>query len=300
MNNTEELVLGVDIGGSHITVGLVNIRTHEVVKSSHCRVFVNSSGTTENIIETWSCIIEKIFSTFDIKNKRIGIAMPGPFDYEIGVSYMRGNNKYGALYGLNVKQLLAKRLQIPIESILMLNDAASFLKGEVFAGVAINCNKAIGLTLGTGLGTAICKNGLAEDAALWNSPLFEKGIAEDYISTRWFLKSYYEQTGINIGSVKDLNDIASDSQIARFIFKKFAFNLSEFLHGFIKREKPEMIILGGNITKAAKIFLPHLRGFLRKKNIQTAIHISELGELSQLVGAASCWVSLDTRLISNV
>ena len=291
MNNTEDLVLGVDIGGSHITVGLVDMNTHEIVRSSYNREFVNSSGTAEDIIETWSSLIERIFNVFDIKNKRIGIAMPGPFDYEIGVSYMQDNKKYKNLYGSNVKQLMAKRLQMPVENIVMLNDAACFLKGEVFGGAAVHCNKAIGLTLGTGLGTAIFNNGLAEDAALWNSPLFEIGIAEDHISTRWFLKYYYKQTGINVMSVKELNDIANDSEVARFIFKRFAFNLSEFLPEFIEREKPEMVILGGNITKASKRFLPHLRNLLRKKNVHTPITVSKLGELSSLVGAASCWVT---------
>lgn len=288
MNEVQEIVLGIDIGGSHITVGCVDMNTQQVLKHTYFRNLVNSFGTAEEILQSWCLVIDKAFSMVDVSEKKIGIAVPGPFDYDAGISYIGGNKKYDSLYGLNIRELLAQKLNIPGENILFMNDAASFLQGEIFAGVAVNQHQVIGLTFGTGLGTAICKDGVVTDAGLWNSPLFD-GIAEDYISTRWFLKYYFEKTDINVIDVKALDGVAATSGIARAVFRKFGDNVSVFLKAFIERENPQMIVLGGNISKASARFLPHLTNNLKKQGINTPIRVTKLGELAPLLGAASCW-----------
>jgi glucokinase len=286
--NTKELILGIDIGGSHITVGFVDLDTHQIVEGSYYRAFIDSWGSAYEIVAGWAAVIEKAFNTINIADKKIGIAMPGPFDYKAGISCIRGNKKYDSLYGLNVKQLLAQKLNIPAANILLFNDAECFLKGEAFAGAAINYKKAIGLTLGTGLGTAIYDHGATVDAALWDSPMLD-GMAEDYLSTRWFLKKYFEITGINIADVKTLNNICKTSGVARAVFKTFADHLAIFLQGFIEKENPEGVVIGGNITKASQRFMPRLIAHLEKKGIHTPVEISSLGEFAPLLGAASYW-----------
>ena len=71
-----------------------------------------------------------------ILSPKIGIAMPGPFDYENGICYIKGLDKYESLFNLNVKEMLAQQLNIERSDIYMMNDASCFLKGEVFGGVA--------------------------------------------------------------------------------------------------------------------------------------------------------------------
>ena len=132
---------------------------------------------------------------------KIGIAMPGPFDYENGISYIKDQNKYEALYGLNIKEQLAKKLEISISDISILNDAACFLQGEVFGGAGQGFKRVMGLTLGTGFGSARSVDGKTDDADLWCSP-YREGIAEDYLSTRWFLKQYKEISGKLVKNVK--------------------------------------------------------------------------------------------------
>ena len=68
----------------------------------------------------------------------------------------------------------------------MMNDASCFLKGEVFGGAAKGYNHVIGITLGTGLGSATFKNGVVYDGDLYYTP-FKESTAEDYLSTRWFI-----------------------------------------------------------------------------------------------------------------
>jgi len=288
MEATEDIVLGIDIGGSHITVALVNMGTQSIMEHTYYRAYLNTRADLEHIIDIWVNAINHTFAKENISNKRIGMAMPGPFDYANGVSYIRDNKKYDALYGHNIKELLAQRLNIDVEQIRMFNDAACFLQGEVFAGVAKNYNKAIGLTLGTGLGTAVLSNGVAHDANLWNSE-FKNGKAEDYISSRWFAKRYFELSGINLLDVRALNEIAAESPVARAVFKEFSENLTLFIKNFIEAETPEVVVLGGNITKAAAWYMPAVNRNLKRYGIEIPVHISDLKENAALLGAAGCW-----------
>ena len=84
--------------------------------------------------------------------------MPGPFDYEEGVSLITGLHKFESLYGLNVKELLAASLHIVPGMIQMNNDAICYLAGERKAGAVKDGSYVAGLTLGTGLGSAIYRN----------------------------------------------------------------------------------------------------------------------------------------------
>ena len=281
------MVLGVDIGGSHITAGLVDIGSGSLSDSSFEREKVNSWGDVDSIITSWSQVIKKASGNLSHQNIRIGIAMPGPFDYEQGIAYLKDNKKYQSLYGLNVKELLAQKLGIDTDNIRLINDAASFLQGEILVD-GNSCHHALGLTLGTGLGSAVYHNGVAKDADLWQSP-FMNGIAEDFISTRWFIKRYFELTGINVLDVKALNEI--DNASAKTVFKEFSANLCAFITAFVNKEKAEVVYIGGNITKTSPRFLPVLRNCLIKNGINIPVQISKAGEFANLLGAANCWAN---------
>jgi glucokinase len=286
--NKINYVLGIDIGGSHITAAVLDMQQRNILKKSYTRDRVNAHGTTEQIIKTWCTTIKAAYKKVDIQIGRLGIAMPGPFDYENGVSYIAGNDKYAAFYGLNVKDMLASELQISSDEILMSNDASCFLAGEVFAGEARNYGNLIGITLGTGLGSALYSAGKTTDANLWCSPFLD-GIAEDYLSTRWFLKRYYELSGINILNVRELTLLHDESPTVRKIFTEFSQNLGLFLKDFQQNNKAEAIVIGGNIANAAKRFIPGVVKYLQSEEINCPIHISELNEDAALVGAAGCW-----------
>ncbi|WP_162799981.1 ROK family protein [Pedobacter jeongneungensis] len=286
--NKINYVLGIDIGGSHITAAVIDMQQRNILKNSYTRDRVNSHGTTEQIIKTWCTTIKAAYKKVDIQIGRLGIAMPGPFDYENGISYIAGNDKYAAFYGLNVKDMLASELQISSNEILMSNDASCFLAGEVFAGEARNYSNLIGITLGTGLGSAICSKGKIIDANLWCAPFLD-GITEDYLSTRWFLKRYYELTGLNILNVRELTLLYDESPTVRKIFTEFSQNLGLFLKDFQQDNVAEAIIIGGNIANASSRFIPGVVKYLQSQGIASPIHISQLNEDAALVGAAGCW-----------
>ncbi|WP_017259203.1 ROK family protein [Pedobacter arcticus] len=283
--------LGIDIGGSHITVGLINLHRKEMIAQTYFRRTVDSKAPLTEIIADWATTIKQSYKEANVATVRIGIAMPGPFDYEKGVSLMQNQDKYDALYGYNVKELLAEALNIKPTAIQMKNDAACFLQGEVFSGSAIGYQRVIGLTLGTGLGTAVYKNETVEECALWNTPFLDS-IAEDYIASRWFTKRFTEMYPNHqpISNVKELCQRIKDQSISNDIFEEFGENLGNFLVFFSKKEKAEAIVLGGNIANAFHWFEDSLKATLKRSAVNIPICIASLGENSALIGAASLWL----------
>lgn len=283
-----KIILGVDIGGSHITASLVNLQGGQLVESSIKRKAVDSLQDKEVILSAWCKVIEASVGDIAHHNIQIGIAMPGPFDYDNGISLIKDQDKFRSLYLANIKNELAIKLGIDADCIKFINDAAAFLQGEVFCGAAKGYDRALGVTLGTGLGSAVTVNGNATDAALWNSS-FREGIAEDYLSTRWFLARYKSLTGISIDGVKELTLLASKDVRAMQVFKEFGFALGEFLTTVIKQHSSQVVVLGGNIAQAFELFEPTLTEKLNSAKLNTKIKLTELNENATLIGAAACW-----------
>lgn len=283
------IVLGIDIGGSHATAALVNLDTCILLPGSLERREIDSQGTVEEIMNDWCDIVEKTIIRTGNFSGKIGIAMPGPFDYPLGISLIQGQNKYDKLYKLNIKKLLAERLSIEPENIRFINDAECFLQGEVVCGAAKGCRSALGLTLGTGFGSAIYKNGKSRDAALWCTP-FKGGIAEDHLSTRWFVKAYSELTGQEVKGVKELAEQAGKNPHVQMVFDEFGRNLALFLVEIFIQENPEVVVIGGNISKTYYLFSSELLKRLKEGGVKTTIRIAELGEESALLGAAATWI----------
>lgn len=282
----DSFVLGIDIGGSHLTAALVNEATRKFVPDSYLRIRVNSNGSAEEILNTWASAIQDVYKKHPVKTKRIGIAMPGPFDYDNGISLITGLDKYEALYKLNIKQLLSDKLGIPTASILMMNDAACFLRGEVYYGAAKGYTDVIGITLGTGTGSAMHHNGITEDANLGPSP-FMDSIADEYFSTRWFVKRYAALSGNAVKDVKALTERYANDENVKTVFSEFVKNLVVFLEGFVKTEKPQIIVMGGNIAQSSSLFLDDLVAQLASKRINVPIVNAQLGEEAAILGAAS-------------
>src|SRR5690606_10910560 len=113
-----------------------------------------SHGSTEEIITVWSRTIRKACTAAGHAAVNVGIGMPGPMDYETGTCFIKGQDKYESLYKHNIKTLLADALKISSDGIRIINDAACFLQGEAFGGAAKGYSSAVGLTLGTGLGSS--------------------------------------------------------------------------------------------------------------------------------------------------
>src|SRR5690349_15320544 len=188
-----------------------------------------------------------------------------------------------------MKTLLSKELDTSNDDIVMINDAASFLQGESFGGAAVGFQRAIGVTLGTGLGTSVYENNQATNANLWSLP-FKEGIAEDYLSTRWFVSRYKELTGNKISGVRELAALREKDDALGCIFHEFGTNLAAFIAAFLAIAPADVVVIGGNIAKSYAYFKEALfenvqAGHFPGIEIKTAL----LGEEAALIGAASYW-----------
>ncbi|WP_207421530.1 ROK family protein [Desertivirga brevis] len=285
---SNSIVMGVDIGGSHITAALVDLETRRVLKNTWTRNNVNSHDEVDEIIESWTVAIKDAFNSLKINITKVGIGMPGPFDYENGVCFVKNQDKYDSLYGLNIKNLLASALGTSPDKIRFMNDAACFLQGEAFGGAGKGFSRIIGLTLGTGLGSSVYADNIATDADRWNAP-FKDSIAEDYLSTRWFIKQYKELSGNLVTDVKALVTLAESDPVAAEVFNLFGENLGVFLNEFIEAESPEAIILGGNIANAYHLFKDSLKNSIKGEFSTIPVFQALLGEEAALLGASSLW-----------
>ena len=285
------IVTGVDIGGTHITACKVNIQMGNVLEKTRIRLDINANQDAEQVIEIWSSAIRKASAIDDFPLMPIGIAMPGPFDYEKGISLISGLHKYEKMFGVNIKDRLASALQISPDQIRMINDATAYLLGEISFATTLSDENIVGVTLGTGLGSAVYRNGNIEEGDLWSMPYKDRR-AEDYLSARWLVKTFGLKAGSPICNVRELAVLASKGdEVAISVFIEFGTCLADVL---MKRYGstsyfPSVIIVGGNIAKAWDFFaLPCLTS-LRKSFPNTRLLCAQRGEDAALMGAAYLW-----------
>lgn len=276
-------IIGIDVGGSHITMAQVHPEKREIVSGTYIREHVDSFAEREIIFSDWISAIEKVIIGLDRNELLIGIAMPGPFDYKNGISLMQ-QGKFINIYQLNIKEKLAEILSISTEQIHFINDAAAFLEGEVFGGAVQNYNRIFGVTLGTGLGTTFFEGNKATDEDLWDSP-FKDSISEDYLATRWFVNRYAELTNEKITGTKDLLD--KPKEIQTQIFNEYADSFAEFVIKYVKNYNLEVLVIGGNIAKAYPYFEARFNENLKKNNLEIPVKISAIFEDAAILGAAS-------------
>jgi glucokinase len=288
--------IGVDVGGSHVSCAYVNKSTGRIVENSFVERKIDSNGSVQEFTESLRSLFDQLFSvTNQYSFDAVGVAMPGPFDYENGISKIQGVQKFDALYDVNLKEVFKNVLvgyDIPV---CFANDASCYALGEYYAGAALNSKRTIVLTLGTGLGSTFLINGsqsiegtgVPPDGYLYNVP-FGKSIADDYFSTRWFVNTFKERFRLDISGARETAALAEkDEWQALAVFEEFAENLSEMIYPWINKFQPDTVVIGGNIAKCHPFFLAKLKERLAKKEIfNLQIKTCELWADAPIVGAA--------------
>ncbi|HUB29582.1 MAG TPA: ROK family protein [Terracidiphilus sp.] len=288
MDPNGSCVVAYDVGGSHISAAVCaasNYELGQVVKAN-----LPGEETSDAFV---AVLCQLAAEATEGKSNVAGasLAMPGPFDYAEGVSWMQ--HKMAYLYGVNLRHALAQKLGWRDGQVRFLNDAAAFLWGEMGAGSARGVAKAVGITLGTGIGSAFGVAGRVQTGGpgvppggeVWNLP-FEGGIVEDLISTRTMKKSYAARTGVE-REVADIASAAANDAAAREVFVEFGRNLGRVLRSLLHDFAPQVVVLGGGIARSAQLFLPAADQALKSMPIQ--LRISALGERAPLIGAGVAW-----------
>lgn len=286
--------IGVDIGGSHISTVLVDLSTGSMILESHAQQKVDNQASADEIFHHWGLAIEKTLHKMDGELAGIGFAMPGPFDYKNGVALLKNVAKYDRLYGLNVGDELKRILKLPPAlPFRYLNDALSFAIGECWIGKASAYKNVMAITLGTGFGSAFLNKGVPviegnrvpKMGYVYHIP-YEKGIADDYFSTRWFIGEYLFRTGIACIGVKQIAERAEQEEAAKKLFEDFGTNLGNFLAPLLRTFEADCLVMGGNISGAYSLFGPSLISALQNQGIWIEIVVSELNESATMAGSA--------------
>lgn len=293
MEMHDQIAIGVDVGGSHIVSAAVNLKELRILPGTTFSVKVDNKAAKEMVLETWSTAINKTMARIpDKENINIGFAIPGPFDYCRGVALYEGeNDKYTNMYGVSVPKELTRYLDSKNVNFRFLNDATSFGVGVATQGDAKQYPKIIVVTLGTGFGSAFVKDGIPQvnhtevpkNGCLWDKP-FKQGIGDDYFSTRWCIKRYQE---LSSEKVKGVKEIAEANNIhTQIVFEEFGANMAEFMIPFIQKFRPELLVLGGNISHASRFFLPTLKSRIQSAGHNINFEISLLMEDAAILGSA--------------
>jgi glucokinase len=253
--------LCLDIGGGHVTSALVDTASKSIIWDTRQRVETNPNASAESLIKDWSQAGRNSLKRgggFDLSH--VGIAMPGPFDYEQGVSKME--HKFASLHECDVRHLLREAWKDALDCpIRFANDADLFVLGEFWAGAGMGANRMIGITLGTGLGSGFIEKGriltedsrIPEQGEIWNVP-HELGKAEDYASGEFLTALFEESTGEG----KDGREIASlafqGDPKAQGCFHALGENLVAILQPWVRSFSPDVIVFGGSISKSFDLF----------------------------------------------
>jgi glucokinase len=288
MPSSDSCVFVYDVGGSHVSAAVFTqeaSRLGQVVRVAH-----RDEQSSQEFVEALKSLADQAAPT-DCNILGASLAMPGPFDYKTGASWMR--HKMPNLYGVNLRDKLAERMGWQPGQVHFLNDAAAFLLGEVSAGAARGLSRVVGITLGTGIGSAFAiggkiqteGTGVPPGGEVWNLP-FEGGTVEDLISTRSIKQSYKNQTGRE-REVEEIAACAASDPTAKEVFTEFGRDLARVLKTLLNDFAPEAVVLGGGIARSADLFLPAARHELQ--NPGTKLCVSLLGDHAPLVGAGVAW-----------
>lgn len=288
------LTIGVDVGGSHVSSAAVDNESFKIVQGTYFSGLVDNKAPKEIIFLKWAEVINKTIEKCGLKeNIEIAFSMPGPFEYETGRAMFEGNDKFEALYNVVIPNEFSKYITSKNVKFRFLNDASSFGIGSVLMnGLDKKEHKVAAITLGTGFGASFLDKtvpltsgeNIPDNGCLWDKT-FKQGIADEYFSTRWFIKKYEEYSGKKItDGVKEIAN--KNDEFSKKVFEEFAFNLSDFLFPFLKTFKADTLVLGGNIAKCYAQFLPKVTQIWKDKNSKIEIIILENTEESSIIGAS--------------
>ena len=301
----EQSIVGVDVGGSHITSAAVNLKTLEIIPGTIHSVKVNNKAHKEDILKNWSESINRTIESSSLQGGvKIGFAMPGPFHYKTGLAMFERNDKYESLFNVSIPNELSKYIDAENVDFRFLNDATAFGVGVSSIGKAKNYNKTIAVTLGTGFGSAFIKEGVPQvnvddvpqGGCLWDKP-YKEGIGDDFFSTRWCIKRYFEITSKQVSGVKEIAE--ANNNDSKTVFHEFGSNMAEFMIPYIKTYRPDLIILGGNVSNASEYFLPTLKNKINNAGLNVNFGISNLMEEGAIIGSAKLFDSHFWNQVKN-
>ena len=265
--------IGIDIGGSHIGIGVVDNNGEIIIKTEK---FLSEKNNIRNILEEF--ITENVMQfalMYDIES--IGIAVPGT---------IRNNNIDKAvnlnIENYNLATILEKILKIKVK---LKNDAKCAALAEYKYGELKEYKNSLFLCIGTGIGGAVIYDGqlleaeevpgyefshmiIQKDGELCNCG--KRGCFEAYASLKRFKQKISDRFELNTLSGKEIRKFIqenSENQILKEMIKEYIEYLSIGISNIINIFEPEAICLGGSFAEYENIFYNPLKQAILQGNL---------------------------------
>ncbi len=238
-----EHLIGIDIGGTGIKGAPVDVATGQLLQL-RTRLLTPQPATPASVAETVVALLDQI-------------ALPGPVGLTLpavvldGVVQTASNIDEGWI-GTDAGELFRAATG---RTVGVVNDADAAGIAEIRFGAGRDRKGVIiVITLGTGIGSAVFVDGvLVPNTELGHLPLHHEA-AEDWAAE----------------SVREADDLS---------WKDWAHRVEKYLSLVERLLWPQLIILGGGVSKKAEKFLPHI-------NIRTEVLPAQLLNDAGIVGAA--------------
>jgi glucokinase len=310
----EQLVIGIDLGGTGTKFGIVN-RDGNVLFSSG--ISTKKHTTIESFIEELytelSILIEKAGGSGRIKG--IGIGAPNGNFYTGTIEYAPNLPWKGII---PLAKLIEARFKLPA---ILTNDANAAAIGEMMYGAAQGMKDFIMITLGTGVGSGVVANGqliYGHDGfagELGHTIVIPDGRFHPGTGKKGSLEIYASATGVRLTAIEILSknndasllrNIPEEQLDSKAVYEaatagdKIALEIFEFtgkilglsLANAIMFSSPEAIILFGGLTKAGDYILKPTREHMEANLIKVfqnkvKILVSHLKESDAAILGAS-------------
>lgn len=285
--------IGVDLGGTNIKIAAVS-HDGDVLEYQTAETADNAEGGA------WANTIRKKIDELQTNRgfaaSHIGVASPG-LAAKDGLSIA---NMQGRLRGL--QDLVWTELLNTQRPVLVLNDAHAALLGEVWKGAAQGFTNVVLLTLGTGVGGAVLAEGrllkghLGRAGHLGHISLNPDGEL-DIVGTPGSLEEMIGNYNLiarsqgRFSSTREMVEAHLDGDdYATSIWMRSIHQLAAGLTSIINSLDPEVIILGGGISRAGSALFEPLSAEMdriewRPLGSKVSIIPAALGDLAGPLGA---------------
>jgi glucokinase len=276
-----ETIIGIDLGGTKVSVGAVAGGTLARVE----RREVPSQEAADVVL---AAIVGVIDEVFDDSVVGIGCGVPSVVDVDQGIVFDVEN--IPSWKEMPLKAALEDRFAVPAS---INNDANAFAVGEHVFGAGRDYSDMVGLTLGTGMGTGVIVNGRLYSGSNCGvgeiGMMAHKGLTlEEHCSGPFFQR----ECGV-AGDEIYRRARAGDSE-AIAAFDRFGSGLSEAVMIALYAYDPQAVIFGGSISAAYDLFEPSLRRgldrFAYRRVIERLVMAPSTLENSAVLGAAALYV----------
>ena len=266
--------IGIDLGGSHIGIGIVNEKGY-VIEKSEKRIMEKERKDIKNVIEKY--IVEKVNDiTKNNQITEIGIAIPGTISEKMVVKSVNlGLKSYP------IVKKLEEKINLPIK---IANDCRCAAIAENKYGALKKYSREVFITLGTGIGGAVIINDKVLDTGELPGCEFghmiiqkngleckcgKKGCFEKYGSMKAFKDNIRKELSLDEKTRgQDLLDIIrkdENNPKIKKVINEYIENLSIGISNIVNIFEPEVIGIGGSFVYFSDILLDKLKNNIIEK-----------------------------------